>query len=267
MMNIHPTAVIEPGAELDSSVRVGPYGIIGRGVRIGPDTEIEAHAVISGPTVIGAGNRIGAFANIGAAPQDLSYRGEETTLTIGDHNLIREYVSIHRGSIKGGGATVLGDHNMLMAYCHIAHDCRIGHHVIMANAATLGGHVQVEDRANLGGFVGVHQFTRIGRFSYVGGMSGLAKDVPPFTIVAGTRDRMRVSGINRIGLKRNGFSAEDIKKLHGAFKIIFLEGSLLLQEALTKALAEFPDCAPVTELVEFIRKSERGIIRTYGADE
>ncbi len=266
-MNIHPTAVIDPGAELDSSVGVGPYVIIGKGVQIGPDTEIETHTVISGPTVIGAGNRVGSFANIGAAPQDLSYRGEETTLTIGDHNLIREYVSIHRGSVKGGGVTMIGDHNMLMAYTHIAHDCRIGNHVIMANAATLSGHVMVEDRANLGGFVGVHQFTRIGRFSYIGGMSGLTKDVPPFTIVAGTRNRMRVSGINRIGLKRNGFSVEDIKKLHGAFKIIFLEENLLLQEALDKTLAEFPDCSPVKELVDFIRKSERGIIRNYGEDE
>ena len=266
-MTIHPTAVIDPGAELDSSANIGPYVIIGKGVRLGPDTEIEAHTVVSGPTLIGAGNRIGSFANIGAAPQDLSYRGEETTLTIGDGNLIREYVSIHRGSVKGGGATVIGDHNMLMAYTHIAHDCRIGNHVIMANAATLSGHVVVEDRANLGGFVGVHQFTRIGRFFYIGGMSGLTKDVPPFTIVAGTRNRMRVSGINRIGLKRNGFSAEDIKKLHGAFKIIFLEDGLLLQEALDKTLAQFPDSPPVFELVEFIRKSERGIIRNYGEDE
>jgi len=266
-MTIHPTAIIDSGAELDSSARVGPYVIIGKGVRIGPDTEIEAHTVINGPTVIGAGNRISSFANIGASPQDLSYRDEETTLTIGDHNLIREYVSIHRGSVKGGGATVIGDHNMLMAYTHIAHDCRLGNHVIMANAATLSGHVVVEDCANLGGFVAVHQFTRIGRFSYIGGMSGLTKDVPPFTIVAGTRNRMRVSGINRIGLKRNGYSAEEIKKLHGAFKIIFLEDNLLLQEALDKTLADFPDCSPVQELVDFIRKSERGIIRTYGEDE
>ncbi len=265
-MTIHPTAVIAPDAELDSSVRVGPYAIIGSGVRIGADTEIEAHAVISGPTTIGAGNRIGSFTNIGAAPQDLSYRDEETTLKIGDGNLIREYVSIHRGSPKGGGATVIGNQNMLMAYTHIAHDCHLGDHVIMANAATLAGHVQVADRANLGGFVAVHQFTRIGRFAYIGGMSGLTKDVPPFTIVAGTRNRMRVSGINRIGLRRNGFSTADIKMVQGAFKIIFLEDNLL-QESLDRVLAEFPGCALVNELVDFIRTSERGIIRTYGEDE
>lgn len=266
-MTIHPTAVIESGAELDPSVRVGPYAVVGKGVKIDADTEIGAHSVISGPTQIGVGNRIGSFANLGASPQDLSYRDEDTTLTIGDHNQIREYVSIHRGSVKGGGATVIGDHNMLMAYTHIAHDCKLGNHIIMANAATLGGHVTIEDRANLGGFVGVHQFTRIGKFSYIGGMSGLTKDVPPFTIVAGTRNRMRVSGINRIGLKRNGFDAEDIRKLHGAFKIIFLDESLLLQEALLKALDEFPDAPLVVELVDFIKKSERGIIRTYGEDE
>jgi len=266
-MNIHPTAVVEDGAELDSSVRVGPYAVIGRGVKIGAETEIEAHSVISGPTIIGVGNRIGSFTNLGAPPQDLSYRDEDTTLVIGDHNLIREYVSIHRGSVKGGGSTVIGDHNMLMAYTHIAHDCKLGNHVIMANAATLGGHVVVDDRANLGGFVGVHQHTRIGKFSYVGGMSGLTKDVPPFTIVAGTRNRMRVSGINRIGLKRNGFDAEDIRKLHGAFKIIFLDESLLLQEALAKALSEFPSAPLVVELVDFIKNSERGIIRAYSEDE
>jgi UDP-N-acetylglucosamine acyltransferase len=266
-MTIHPTAVIESGAELDPTVRVGPYTVIGKGVMIGADTEIEAHSVISGPTRIGVGNRIGSFTNLGAAPQDLGYRDEETTLTIGDHNLIREYVSIHRGSVKGGGATVIGDHNMLMAYTHIAHDCKLGNHIIMANAATLGGHVTVEDRANLGGFVGVHQFTRIGKFSYIGGMSGLTKDVPPFAIVAGTRNRMRIFGINRIGLKRNGFPADDIKMLHGAFKILFMDESLLLQEAITKAKAAYPDCALVTELLDFIRSSERGIIRAYGEDE
>lgn len=266
-MTIHPTAVIEPGAELAASVRVGPYAVIGKGVSIAADTEIGAHTVISGPTRIGVGNRIGSFTYLGAPPQDLGYRDEETTLTIGDHNLIREYVSIHRGSVKGGGATVIGDHNMLMAYTHIAHDCKLGNHVIMANAATLAGHVIIEDRANLGGFVGVHQFTRIGKFSYIGGMSGLTKDVPPFMIVAGTRNRMRVSGINRIGLKRNGFDPEEIRKLHGAFKIIFLDESLLLQEALTKAASEYSDSVLVSELVAFIRSSERGIIRAYGEDE
>ena len=266
-MIIHPTAVIDSGAQLDASVRVGPYAVIGKDVKIGADSEIEAHSVISGPTVIGVGNRIGSFTNLGAPPQDLGYRDEETTLTIGDHNLIREYVSIHRGSVKGGGATVIGDHNMLMAYTHIAHDCTLGSHVIMANAATLAGHVIIQDRANLGGFVGVHQFTRIGRFAYVGGMSGLTKDVPPFTIVSGVRNRMRVSGINRIGLKRNGFETEDIRQLHEAFKIIFLEKKLLLKDALPKALAAFPDCNLVVELVNFIQESERGIIRTYGADE
>lgn len=263
---IHPTAIVDPGAELDSSVIVGPYSIIEKGVRIGPDTEIAAHALISGPALIGSGNRIGPFTAIGAAPQDLKYQGEETSVVIGDHNIIREYVSIHRGTVAGHSQTTVGDHNLLMAYSHIAHDCVVGNHVIMANAATLGGHVVVEERVTIGGLVGVHQFSKIGAYSYIGGLSGISKDVPPFVIVAGIRNQMRLAGINRIGLRRCGFDDESLSKLHKAFVIIFRTPKLLLQEALEKALTEIPDCEPVSRLVRFIRESERGVVRSGGND-
>ncbi len=266
-MNIHPTAVIDPAAELDSSVRVGPYAVIGKGVRVGADTEIGPHAVLAGPTTIGTGNTIGPFANVGAPPQDLHYQGEETRLEIGDHNVIREYVSLHRGTVAGRGVTAIGSHNLLMAYVHVAHDCVIGDHVIMANAATLGGHVIVEDRATLGGMVAVHQFSRVGEYAYVGGMSGLSKDVPPYVIASGIRGGLRATGINKIGLRRAGFDAETIKQLHRAFKIIFRDQELLLNDALAKAEAEMGDCEPVRRLVRFFRDAKRGVVRLAGDDE
>ncbi|MEN8134980.1 MAG: acyl-ACP--UDP-N-acetylglucosamine O-acyltransferase [Thermodesulfobacteriota bacterium] len=266
-MNIHQTAVVDPGAELDSTVIVGPYVVIEKGVRIGANTEIGPHAVIQGITDIGSGNEIGPFAIIGGPPQDLSYKNEATKVVIGNNNLIREYVSIHRGTVKGGGETLIGDENMLMGYSHVAHDCKLGNQVIIANGGTLGGHVVLEDKASLGGHVGVHQFSRIGTFSYVGGVSGVTKDVPPYMIVAGTRNRMRVSGINHIGLKRNGVSSDDIKKLRGAFKIIFLDQDLLLKEALDTAIEAYPDCDLVVHLVDFIRASKRGIVRSFSKDE
>ncbi len=266
-MNIHPTAIVDPGAELDSSVIIGPYTIVENGVRIGAGSEVGPHSLIQGITEIGPGNKIGPFVNIGGPPQDLAYSGEETKVRIGSNNIIREYVSIHRGTVDGGGETLIGNENMLMAYSHIAHDCLLGNQIIIANGGTLGGHVVIEDNASLGGHVGVHQFSRIGTFSYIGGVSGVSKDVPPYTIVAGTRNRMRVSGINHIGLKRNGVAAADIKKLRGAFKIIFLDDDLLLKEALDKALNKYPDCGLVEHLIDFIANSKRGIVRSFSGDE
>ncbi|MDH4320734.1 MAG: acyl-ACP--UDP-N-acetylglucosamine O-acyltransferase [Desulfobulbaceae bacterium] len=266
-MNIHPSAVIDPAAELDSSVRVGPGAVIEKGVRIGADTVIGPHAVISGPTTIGVGNTISPFVNLGAPPQDLHYHGEDTRLEIGDHNIIREYVSLHRGTATGRGVTSIGNHNMLMAYVHVAHDCQVGDHVIMANAATLGGHVLVEDRATLGGMVAVHQFTRIGGYAYIGGMSGISKDVPPYVIVAGIRNGMRVTGINKVGLKRAGFDAEAINMLSRAFKLLFRSSDLILQDALDKVEAEFGGCEQVQRMVKFFRESKRGVVRTAGEDE
>jgi UDP-N-acetylglucosamine acyltransferase len=261
-MNIHPTAIIDPGAELDSSVKVGPYVIIEKGVKIGRDTVIKPHSVISGPTTIGAGNVIGPFATVGAPPQDLKYKGEDTELVVGDNNQIREYVSIHRGTVTDKGVTKVGSGNLLMGYVHIAHDCVIGNSAILANAATLAGHVQVDDHAIIGGLVAVHQFTRIGSYSYIGGLSGISKDVAPYVIVSGTRKHMRVSGINKVGLRRRGFDNDTLKKLDRAYKIIFMSPELLLQDALEQAAIEIVDCESVNHLIDFFRTSKQGVIRT-----
>jgi UDP-N-acetylglucosamine acyltransferase len=261
-MLIHPTAIISPQADLADSVSVGPYAVIEKGVTIGAGSEIKSHSVISGPATIGAGNVIGPFATVGAPPQDLKYKGEDTELVIGDHNHIREYVSIHRGTVTGRGVTTIGSHNLLMGTVHVAHDCILGDYVIMANGATLAGHVQIDDRAIIGGLVAIHQFTRIGAHCYIGGMSGISMDVPPYVIVSGTRKDMRVSGINKVGLRRCGFDNDTINKLSKAYKIIFMTPSLLLQEALDKALAEHPDCEPVARLVAFFRTSKQGVVRT-----
>jgi UDP-N-acetylglucosamine acyltransferase len=261
-MNIHPTAIVDPGAELDSSVSVGPYVIIDKGVKIGRDTNIKPHSLLTGPTTIGSGNVIGPFATIGAPPQDLKYKGEDTELIVGDNNQIREYVSIHRGTVTDKGVTTVGSGNLLMGYVHIAHDCVIGNSAILANAATLAGHVQVDDHAIIGGLVGVQQFIRIGSYSYIGGLSGISKDVPPFVIVSGTRKHMRVSGINKVGLRRLGFSSDTIKKLGKAYKIIFMNPELLLRDALEQATAEIADCDAVNQLINFFRTSKQGVIRT-----
>lgn len=266
-MTIHSTAIIDAGAELDSSVTVGPYTVIEKGVRIGAGTVIGPHAVITGATVIGRDNAIGPFTSIGTPPQDIKYKGEETGLVIGDNNQIREYCSIHRGTQDGHGITRIGNNNMLMAYAHVAHDCTLGNNVILVNNATLGGHVEVGNRVTIGGMTAVHQFSRIGEYAFIGGMSGISMDVPPYVIVAGIRNDMHVRSINRIGLKRAGFSGDDIRKLSRAFTLIFKTQDLLLQEALDKVLAEIPDCEPVTRLVTFFRESKRSVVRLSSDDE
>jgi UDP-N-acetylglucosamine acyltransferase len=261
-MNIHPTAIVDSGAELDSNVIVGPYVIIEKGVRIGRDTQIKAHSVLTGPTTIGSENIIGPFATVGAPPQDLKYKGEDTQLVIGDNNQIREYASLHRGTVTGNGITTVGSGNLLMGYVHIAHDCIVGNSAILANAATLAGHVEVEDHAIIGGLVGIHQFTRIGAYSYIGGLSGISKDVPPFIIVSGTRKNMRVSGINKVGLRRHGYDNDTLKQLGRAYKIIFMTPNLLLKDALDEVAAEIVGCEPVDKLLDFFRTSMQGVIRT-----
>jgi len=261
-MNIHPTAIVDPGAELDSSVKVGPYVVIEKGVKIARESSIKPHTVITGPTTIGSGNVIGPFATIGAPPQDLKYKGEDTDLVIGNNNQIREYVSIHRGTVTDKGVTLIGNGNLLMGYVHIAHDCVIGNSAILANAATMAGHVHIEDHAFIGGLVAIHQFSRVGQYSYIGGVSGISKDVPPFIIVSGIRKEMRVSGINKIGLRRRGFDNATIKKLDKAYKIIFMSPDLLLKDALEQAEKEVADCEPVTQLIDFFRNSKQGVIRT-----
>ena len=260
-MNIHPTAVIDSRAQLDSSVIVEPYAVIDGPVVIGPQTRIGAHAVVCGHTTIGARNTISAFTSIGAPPQDSHYKGEPTELIIGDDNLFREYVSIHRATVKASGKTLIGNHNMIMAYCHIAHDCIIADHVIMANLATLAGHVEIGDHANLGGLVAVHQYCRIGDYAYVGGMSGIGLDVPPYVIMEGIRNQMRIAGINKIGLRRSGMDRETIKNLEEAFKILFRSPELLLKDSLAKLEEEMKDCIEVQLMVDFFRSSKRGVVK------
>ncbi len=267
MTQIHKTAVVDPAAEIDSSVTIGPYAVIEAGVVIGAETTVGAHTVISGSTTIGRGNEIAPFASIGAPPQDLTYKGEPTRVVIGDDNLIREYVSIHRGTTAGAGVTTIGNGNMIMAYSHIAHDCVVGDHVILANCATLGGHVKVGNHANLGGMVAVHQFSRIGEHTYIGGMSGVSKDVPPYVIASGVRNGLYITGINRIGLKRRGYGADDIRKVTIAFKYIFRTPDLLLAEALEKAENEFPGCEPVQHMIEFFKAPNRmGVLRRVNGE-
>ncbi len=265
-MTIHKTAVIDPRAEIHSQTTIGPYVVIEGQVTIDEGTLIGSHTMLSGRTTIGKNNTIGSFTSIGAPPQDIHYKGEDTELIIGDDNHIREYVSIHRGTVGGVGKTVIGDGNLIMAYCHIAHDCIIADKVIMANVATLAGHVEVGSYVNIGGLSAVHQFCRLGEYSYAGGMTGIGMDVPPFVIVTGVRNRMRITSINKIGLRRNGFSQEVIAHLENAFKIIFRTTGLLTGEALEKTLEEIPDCREVTRLVEFFRDSKRGVVRRVDRD-
>lgn len=260
-MSIHPTAIIDPKAELDSSVEIGPFVVIDGPVRIGAGTKVDSHAMLSGHTTIGASNRIGAFSVIGAAPQDIHYKGEPTELIIGDNNLFREYVSVHRATTKANKKTLVGNNNMVMAYCHIAHDCVIGDHVIMANLATLAGHVEIGSHANLGGMVAVHQFCRIGAYSYIGGLSGIALDVPPYVIMEGTRNQMRIAGINKIGLRRSGMKTKTIKTLEEAFRLLFRSPQLLLKDALAKLAADMHDCPEVQVMVEFFHSSKRGVVK------
>ncbi len=260
-MSIHPTAVIDPKAELDSSVEVGPYAVIDAGAKIDAGTVVSSHAHISGKTTIGTNNTIGSFTCVGFPPQDLKYHDEETQLVIGDNNHIREFSSIHRGTPGGHGVTTIGSNNLFMAYSHIAHDCIVGNHVIMVNNATLGGHVEVGDRATIGGMSGIHQFVRIGEHAYIGGMSGISLDIPPYVIVAGIRNELQIRSINRIGLKRAGFSSEEIRNLNKAFMVIFKTEDLLLQDALAQVMKDFGDCPPVARMVNFFKVSSRNVAR------
>lgn len=255
---IHETAIIAGGAELDSNVEVGPYAVIGKHVKIGAGTRVGPHAVIEGRTEIGRDNHIFQFASVGAIPQDLKFHGEESTLSIGDRNKIREFVTIHLGTEDGGGKTTVGDDNLFMAYSHIAHDCIVGNHVILANAATLAGHVEVDDFAILGGLSAVHQFGRVGCHVMASGGSMIAQDVAPYTIVQG--DRAKTVGLNLVGLKRRGFSEEVLKTLKQAYRMVFRSG-LPLEQAVTKIETELDPSSELSVFVEFLKKSERGLAR------
>jgi UDP-N-acetylglucosamine acyltransferase len=255
---IHRCAVIDPGALLDVGVEVGPFTVIGAGVEIGGGTHIGPHVVIRGPTRIGRDNRIFQFASVGEDPQDMKYRGEETRLEIGDRNQIRECATLHRGTVQDQGVTRVGNDNLFMAYTHVAHDCRIGNHVIMANAASLGGHVEIQDWAILGGFTIVHQFCRIGAYSFCAMGTALTKDLPPYVTVGG--QPAAPHGINSEGLRRRGFTPAAITVIKRAYRVLYLAG-LTLDEALERIRGLVAEAPEVAALVDFVAERSRSIVR------
>ena len=250
MANIHPTAIVEPGAQLADDVTIGPYCVVGGEVEFGSAGRLESHVVVGGRTKIGANCHIYPFACIGLPPQDLKYSGEPSELIIGDNNTIREYVTMHPGTKGGSMVTRVGNNGLFMLGVHIAHDCEVGDNVIMANNATLGGHVVVGEFAVLGGLSGVHQFVRIGRHAMVGGMSGVEHDVIPYGSAAG--DRAHLSGLNVVGMKRRGFSRDDIYALRRAYRLLFAQEGTMA-ERLADVTQLFQDSEPVLEIVDFIR--------------
>ena len=255
---IHPTAIVSPGAAIADDVEIGAFSIIGEDVTVKKGTHIGPHVVIDPHVTIGPGCRIFQFAAIGAIPQDLKFGGEKSTVNIGSGVTIREFVTIHRGTESGGGITEVGDKSFLMAYTHIAHDCRVGKMVVLANNTTLAGHISIGDYATVGGLVAIHQFVRIGDYAFVGGKSAVVKDVPPYVIAAG--DRAILHGLNRVGLKRHGFSDQALTALKKTYRIIFRYG-LTLNEAITRVHAEVEMVPEVVHFIDFIKASSRGVTR------
>jgi UDP-N-acetylglucosamine acyltransferase len=253
MTRIHPTAVVHPSAELDPTVQIGPYAIIGENVKIGAGSTVGAHAIIEGPTIIGVGNQIFPGAAIGLDSQDLKYKGGETWVKIGNYNRIREYVTINRAT-GSGEATIIGDHNLLMAYVHVAHNCTIENNVKIANATSLAGDVHVESDAVISGVLGIHQFVRVGRLSMIGGMTRIQRDVPPFTIVEGTPARVR--SLNFVGLERSGYAPEEIAILKKAFRTIYYSHKTISQAL--DDLDLFPGYESIQQLQRFLRLSIDG---------
>jgi len=255
---IHSTAIVSPRAELDANVEVGPFSIIGESVFIGSGTVIGSHVVIDPFVTIGPDCKIFQYAAIGAAPQSLKFKGEKTYVKIGRGSMIREFVTIHRGTGFGGGVTEIGEENFLMAYTHIAHDCKIGRKVVMANNATLAGHIVIGDYATVGGLVAIHQFVRIGDYAFIGGKSAIPKDIPPYVIAAG--DRAKLHGLNMVGLKRQGMSQKTLSLLKKTYRIFFRIG-LTVNEAVERVRAEVEQIPEVVKFIEFIKTSERGVTR------
>ena len=255
---IHPTALVSPKAEIVSDVQIGPYTIIGDHVTIGSDAVIGPHVTIDPFVEIGSECHIFQFASIGALPQAIKFQGEETYVKIGRKTIVREFATINRGTGFGGGITEVGEENLLMAYTHIAHDCKTGRGVILANNATLAGHITIEDYVTVGGLTALHQFVRVGKHAYIGGKSAVVKDVPPFVIAAG--DRAKLHGLNRVGLKRHGFSVDTIAMLKKTYRLIFRIG-LTLNEAIERVRAEVDHTPEVDYFIDFIKASERGMTR------
>ena len=259
MAKIHPSSIVHPGAELASTVEVGPYCIIGPNVKIDEGTVLRSHVVIEGWTTVGKNNEFFQFGSIGAIPQDLKYKGEKTELIIGDHNTFRESVTLNLGTVQGIGKTEVGNHNLLMAYVHLGHDVIVGNHAIIANSANLAGHVIVEDYANIGGMVGVIQFIRVGAHAYIGGCSIIDRDVTPFTVVVGARP-VELKGANIIGLRRRGFSNPTISAISESLKL-WKRPDVMKDQCLLEIESQYGEVQEVQQLIQFIRKSESGCVR------
>lgn len=257
-MAIHPTAVIERGAELDPTCEIGPYAVVGPHVKMGPGNVVKSHAVVTGHTTFGSGNVVFPHAVIGEIPQDLKYRGEPTTLLVGDRNVFREFATVSIGTAGGGGVTRVGSGGLFMASSHVGHDCQIGDGAIIANSVALAGHVTLEDHVHFGGLSAAHQFTRVGRFAFVSGMTGVGMDVPPYCFASGSRAEL--AGVNVIGLQRGGFSEEQVGRVKQAYKIAF-RSNLQLAEAIAQLDAELGQHPEIAHLVAFLRGSQRGITR------
>jgi UDP-N-acetylglucosamine acyltransferase len=254
---IHPTAIVEPGARLGDGVRVGPYCVISAKVELGPGCRLQHHVTLDGPSVIGAENVFYASTSIGKQTQDLKYRGEPTHLRIGDGNTFREFVTVHRGTAPGS-STVIGNRGNFLAYSHVAHDCIVGDGVIFSNNGTIAGHVEVHDHAVIGGLTAIHQYCRIGRHAITGGCSKIVQDVPPFMIADGNPARVR--GINQVGLERHGFADESIRRLREAYRLLY-RAKLNVKQAVEEIRKTLGDSAEIVQLLEFIESSNRGIIR------
>jgi UDP-N-acetylglucosamine acyltransferase len=258
MYFIHKTAIVSPKAEIGENCYIGAFSIVGDDVKLGENVRLESHVVVKGNTFIDAETQIFPFVSIGLAPQDLKYGGEPTKTVIGKNNQIREFVTIHRGTANGGGITKIGDNNLLMAQSHVAHDCQLGNEIIMANAATLAGHVEIADKASIGAYSGIHQFCRVGKEAFVGGYSVIVKDALPFAISQG--NHAKCYGLNKIGMKRKGYPKETIEKLHHAYHLL-LNAKLNTSQAVERIEAEITNCHEVAYLIEFIKTSQRGVVK------
>jgi UDP-N-acetylglucosamine acyltransferase len=258
-MPIHPTAIVDPAARVAGSAEIGPYCVIGPEVEIGAGTRLMAHVYVEGPTWIGEDNIFFPYSTVGVASQDLKYRGERAETRIGSRNKIREFVTIHRGTEGGGLVTSIGSDNLLMTHAHVAHDCRIGDHVILANAVGLAGHVIVEDWVDISPYAGVHQFCRIGRHAFIGPYSVIKQDILPFSLTS-SKPEVDVFGANSIGLERRGIAKSSIESLQTAFRLL-TRSRLNTTQAIERIRVEAPPCAELDELIEFIRSSERGVVK------
>ena len=257
-VDIHPTAIVAEGAQLGVGVKIGPFCVVGPHVALGDIVQLGSHVSVENRTTIGARTVVYQFSTLGVAPQDLKFRGEATTLHIGEENSIRQYVNMAIGSEAGGGETRIGRRNLFMAYCHVAHDCNVGSNIVFANGATLGGHVQLGNHSVVGGLAALHQFVRVGQRAMIGGGSMVVQDVPPFVMVQG--DRARPSGLNVVGLRRAGYGAPALRDLKNMYRLLYSEG-LTVDDCIARIEAEITTAPYVTEFVDFLKASQRGVCR------